>query len=235
MLPSSGGASPWRACCRMTSRPAAGTRRVAVHRFAQRRKPDDARSQPLRYALSPPFAVEPGSQFNYNGGLTQVMAAVLERPAARPRCTSSARTRCSSPGIHDSSGSVTWPACPRPPRAAAARTRCCQVRVALPARRPLERKAGAAGRLGRAFDPAARPLPAASGRRRRRRVRLWLLLVVLLLPHGSGLIEARIALGNGQQRIYVLPGLDMVVTISRWPLQRLHYRRYARSGYCATM
>src|SRR4030095_10569697 len=36
-------------------------------------------SDPLRYALSRPFAVDPGSDFNYNGGLTQVLAAVLVR------------------------------------------------------------------------------------------------------------------------------------------------------------
>ena len=35
--------------------------------------------QPLRYALSRPFRVDPGSDFNYNGGLTHVLAAVLER------------------------------------------------------------------------------------------------------------------------------------------------------------
>ena len=31
------------------------------------------------------------------------------------------------------------------------------------------------------------------------------------LPTPAGLIEARTAIGNGQQRIFVLPGLDMVV------------------------
>ena len=36
-------------------------------------------AHPLRYALSRPFAHDPGSEFNYNGGLTQVMAAVLVR------------------------------------------------------------------------------------------------------------------------------------------------------------
>src|SRR5687768_4585817 len=36
-------------------------------------------SLPLRYALSAPFALAPGEDFNYNGGLTHVMAAVIER------------------------------------------------------------------------------------------------------------------------------------------------------------
>ena len=37
--------------------------------------------------------------------------------------------------------------------------------------------------------------------------------MVLLLPDEGGLVEARTAVGNGQQRVFVLPGLDMVVTI----------------------
>jgi CubicO group peptidase (beta-lactamase class C family) len=32
-------------------------------------------------------------------------------------------------------------------------------------------------------------------------------------PTSAGLIEARTAVGNGQQRIFVLPGMDMVVTV----------------------
>jgi CubicO group peptidase (beta-lactamase class C family) len=32
-------------------------------------------------------------------------------------------------------------------------------------------------------------------------------------PTASELVEARTAVGNGQQRVFVLPGLDMVVTI----------------------
>ena len=32
-------------------------------------------------------------------------------------------------------------------------------------------------------------------------------------PTKAGLVEARTAVGNGQQRVFVLPGLDMVVTM----------------------
>ena len=35
--------------------------------------------QPLRYALARPFVNDPGTDFKYNGGLTQVVAAVLVR------------------------------------------------------------------------------------------------------------------------------------------------------------
>ena len=33
------------------------------------------------------------------------------------------------------------------------------------------------------------------------------------VPTAAGLIEARAAVGNGQQRVFVMPGLDMVVTV----------------------
>src|SRR5918995_755874 len=53
-------------------------------------------SQPLRYALAPRFVHEPGAEYNYNGGLTQVMAAVIER-ATRSSLEDFARTRLFAP------------------------------------------------------------------------------------------------------------------------------------------
>ncbi len=61
-------------------------------------------SAPLRYALSVPFALEPGADFTYNGGLTQVMAAVVERATKTP-IEDYARTKLFEPlGISD----VEW-------------------------------------------------------------------------------------------------------------------------------
>ena len=61
-------------------------------------------AKPLQYALSRPFAVDPGSDFNYNGGLTQVMAAVLVR-ATKTSLQEYARTKLFEPlGITD----VEW-------------------------------------------------------------------------------------------------------------------------------
>jgi CubicO group peptidase (beta-lactamase class C family) len=58
-------------------------------------------ARPLRYALSVPFAVDPGADFNYNGGLTQVMAAVIERATKTP-IEDYARTKLFEPlGITD--------------------------------------------------------------------------------------------------------------------------------------
>ena len=61
-------------------------------------------SQPLRYAPAAPFALDPGTAFNYNAGLTQVMAAVIERGTKIP-IEDYARTRLFEPlGITD----VEW-------------------------------------------------------------------------------------------------------------------------------
>src|SRR5687768_15577413 len=61
-------------------------------------------SEPLRYALSRSFKVDPGSDFNYNGGLTQVMAAVLVR-ASKTSLQDYARKKLFEPlGITD----VEW-------------------------------------------------------------------------------------------------------------------------------
>jgi len=40
--------------------------------------------RPLHYALSRPIVAKPGSVFRYNGGLTQAMAAVVQRAAKTP-------------------------------------------------------------------------------------------------------------------------------------------------------
>jgi CubicO group peptidase (beta-lactamase class C family) len=39
---------------------------------------------PIRFVLSRPVVAEAGTQFNYNGGLTQLLAAAVQRAAGRP-------------------------------------------------------------------------------------------------------------------------------------------------------
>jgi CubicO group peptidase (beta-lactamase class C family) len=171
-------------------------------------------SQPLRYALSRPFRVDPGSDFTYNGGLTQVMAAVIER-ATRTSLEDYARTQLFEPlGITD----VEWMGdlAGMPAAASGLRLRPRDLakfgslylhggrwngRQVIPAdwierstRRHFRFRprggADAGGEFGYAF--------------------FWW---YSCYPTAHGLIEARTAVGNGQQRIFVLPGLDMVVTI----------------------
>jgi|SRR5688572_5476944 len=68
------------------------------------RMPASMDDGPLRYALSRSFAHQPGAEFNYNGGLTHVLAAVLER-ATKVSLEDYARVRLFEPlGITD----VEW-------------------------------------------------------------------------------------------------------------------------------
>lgn len=171
-------------------------------------------SQPLRYALSRPFAVDPGSDFNYNGGLTHVLAAVLVR-ATKTSLQEYARTKLFEPlGITD----VEWMGdlAGMPAAASGLRLRARDVAkfgslylhggkwngkqvipaswIELSTRRQFRFRprtgADAGGEFGYGY--------------------FWW---YSCYPSTAGLIEARTAVGNGQQRIFVLLGLDMVVTI----------------------
>ena len=170
--------------------------------------------QPLRYALSRPFAVDPGSDYDYNGGLTQVMAAVLVR-ATGISLQEYARTKLFGPlGITD----VEWVGelAGMPSAASGLRLRA--------------RDLAKIGSLylnggkwnGRQIIPASwvelstrrqfrfRPRAGADAGGEFGYGYFWW---YNCYPSAAGLIEARTAVGNGQQRIFVLPGLNMVVTI----------------------
>jgi CubicO group peptidase (beta-lactamase class C family) len=171
-------------------------------------------AQPLRYALSRRFVVDPGSDFKYNGGLTHVLAAVLER-ATKTSIEDYARTKLFEPlGISD----VEWVGdlAGMPAAASGLRMRA--------------RDAAKFGSLflnggkwnGKQVVPNAwvelstrrhfsfrrRPGPDASGQ-----FGYGYFWWYSCYPTPAGLIEARTAVGNGQQRIFVLKELEMVVTI----------------------
>jgi CubicO group peptidase (beta-lactamase class C family) len=40
--------------------------------------------EPVRYVLSRPLVAQPGAEFNYSGGLSQLLAAIVQRSAGRP-------------------------------------------------------------------------------------------------------------------------------------------------------
>lgn len=171
-------------------------------------------AQPLRYALSRPFAFDPGAEFNYNGGLTQVLAAVLER-ATKMSLEDYARTKLFAPlGITD----VEWigDLAGMPAAASGLRLRARDLAkfgslflhdgkwngkqvipknwVELSTRRHFRFRPRAGIDAGGEFGYGY----------------FWW---YNCYPSSAGLIEARTAVGNGQQRVFVLPGLDMVVTI----------------------
>jgi CubicO group peptidase (beta-lactamase class C family) len=171
-------------------------------------------SQPLRFALSVPFALDPGADFNYNGGLTQVMAAVIERATKTP-IEDYARIHLFEPlGITE----VEWlgDLAGMPAAASGLRLRPRDLAkfgslylhggrwggkqvlpedwVALSTRRQFRFKPSTGADAGGAFGYGY----------------FWW---YNCYPTAAGLVEARTAVGNGNQRVFVLPGLDMVVTI----------------------
>jgi CubicO group peptidase (beta-lactamase class C family) len=170
--------------------------------------------EPLRYALSRPFAHEPGSEFTYNGGSTQVLAAVVSR-ATKTSLRDYARAVLFDPlGItrFEWLGDLAG----MPSAASGLRLRARDLakfgslylhggrwngKQVIPAdwverstRRHFQFRprtgADAGGEFGYSY--------------------FWW---YNCYPTPAGLVEARAAVGNGQQRVYVLPGLDMVVTI----------------------
>jgi CubicO group peptidase (beta-lactamase class C family) len=171
-------------------------------------------SQPLRYVLSRVFAADPGSEFNYNSGLSEAMAAVLERATANS-FQDYARAKLFDPlGIDTFEwlGNLAG----KPEAASGLRLRARDLAkfgslylhdgqwngaqvipadwVTLSTRRhfsfPPPSGADTGGEFGYAY--------------------YWW---YFCFPTTAGLIEARTAFGNGQQWIFVLPGVDMVVTM----------------------
>jgi CubicO group peptidase (beta-lactamase class C family) len=175
--------------------------------------------QPLRYALSRPFATNPGSDYKYNGGLTQVMAAVLVR-ATKSSLQEYARKKLFEPlGITD----VEWVGDLAGMPAAASGLRLGARDLAkfgslylhggkwngkqvIPASW-IELSTRRHFRFGP--SPARDRTGAGAGGEFGYGYFWW----YNCYPSAAGLIEARTAVGNGQQRIFVLPGLNMVVTI----------------------
>jgi CubicO group peptidase (beta-lactamase class C family) len=168
--------------------------------------------QPLRFVLSRPLVTEPGRVFNYNGGLPQAMASVIQRATKTPFLLY-ARERLFGPlGITD----VDW------------RGALGDLPSAASGLRLRPRDLAKFGSLylhggqwnGKQVVPAdwidlstrrhvhLSPPPSFEGE----------------LGYGYfwwyscrqtpvGLAEARVAMGNGEQRVIVYPGLNMAVTI----------------------
>ncbi|HXW06968.1 MAG TPA: serine hydrolase [Vicinamibacterales bacterium] len=170
--------------------------------------------EPLRYALSRPFAHEPGWEFTYNGGSTQALAAVVSRATNTP-LRDYARTVLFEPlGI----SRFEWlgDLAGMPSAASGLRLRARDLA-----------KFGSLYLHGGRWN-GKQVIPAdwveiSTRRHFRFRQRtgpdaggefgysyFWW---YNCYPSAAGLIETRAAVGNGQQRVYVLPGLDMVVTI----------------------
>lgn len=171
-------------------------------------------AQPLRYALARPFAVEPGSDFKYNGGLTQVLAAVLVR-ATKMSLQDYAKAKLFEPlGITD----VEWVGnlAGMPAAASGLRLRARDLAkfgsLFLNGGKWNGKQVISADWVDRStrrqfrFRPRTGP---DSGGEFGYGYFWW----YSCFPSPAGLIEARTAVGNGQQRIFVLPALNTSVTI----------------------
>lgn len=178
-------------------------------------------AQPLRYVLSRAFSSEPGTAFNYNGGLVQVMAAVIQRAVKMP-IEQYARTRLFAPlGID----TVEWAGklAGMPNAASGLRLRARDVTkfgsLYLHGGRwnglqvlPPEWVAQSTHRQFRFTSAAARDRTG-GGADADGAFGYAFFWWYSCYSTPRGLVEARTAVGNGQQRVFVLPGLDMVVTI----------------------
>jgi CubicO group peptidase (beta-lactamase class C family) len=178
-------------------------------------------AQPLRYVLSRPFTSAPGAAFNYNGGLVQVMAAVIERAVKMP-IQQYARTKLFVPlGID----TVEWVGdlAGMPNAASGLRLRARDLAkfgsLYLHGGRWNNRQVLQADWVAQSTRRQF-PFASATGRDRSGSGAegdgafgygyFWW---YSCYPTARGRVEARTAVGNGQQRVFVLPGLDMVVTI----------------------
>jgi len=72
--------------------------------------------EPLPHVLTRPLVAEPGQQFNYNGGLTQAMAAVVQRASKTPFQAYARERLLSRWASPTSSGWELWATCRRPRR-----------------------------------------------------------------------------------------------------------------------
>jgi CubicO group peptidase (beta-lactamase class C family) len=169
---------------------------------------------PLRYALSRPFVHEPGAEFNYNGGSTQVLAAVVARATKKPLRDYIRSVLLQPLGITEFEwlGDVAG----LPNAASGLRLRPRDLA-----------KFGSLYLHGGRWN-GKQVIPAdwvEQSTRRNFKFRprtgpdaggefgysyFWWYNCV---PTRAGLIEVRAAVGNGQQRVFVMPGLDMVVTV----------------------
>jgi CubicO group peptidase (beta-lactamase class C family) len=167
---------------------------------------------PLQYVLSRPMAMAPGSQFNYNSGLAEVAAAVVER-ATKTSLNDYARIKLFEPlGIshYEWVGNLAG----KPEAASGLRMRArdfakfasLYLHGGLWQRMQVLPHDWVEVSTHRSFRfPSAGTEDGESG--------YGYFWWYFCYPSKAGLVEVRTAFGNGQQWAFVMPGLDMAVTI----------------------
>lgn len=169
---------------------------------------------PMRYVLSRSFVAEPGAVWNYNGGLTQALGAIVQRASGQPLRDYAQAVLFEPLGITD----VEWMG------------NLAGVPSAASGLRLRPRDLAKIGSLylndGRWRDREVVPAAWVSESTRRHQALPRTMSVSAFGTHGysyqwwhtcyrtaTGTLESHTAAGNGQQRIYVIPELDLVVTV----------------------
>jgi CubicO group peptidase (beta-lactamase class C family) len=169
---------------------------------------------PMRYVLSRPFITEPGAVWNYNGGLTQALGTIVQRASGQPLRDYARAVLFEPLGITD----VEWMG------------NLAGVPSAASGLRLRPRDLAKVGSLylndGRWRDRQVVPAVWVSESTRRHQTLPRTMSVSAFGTHSyayqwwhtcyrtaTGILESHTAAGNGQQRIYVIRELDLVLTV----------------------
>jgi CubicO group peptidase (beta-lactamase class C family) len=169
-------------------------------------------SDPIRYVLSRPIVAEPGATWTYNGGLTQLLGAIVQRATGQPLREYARATLFEPLGVDD----IEWLGDLNGVPSAASGLRV----------RPRDLAKFGSLYLHEGQWRGRQIIPFGWVRESTRRHLPVRNPVSALGTHGygyqwwhncyrtgSGTFESPTAAGNGQQRIYVLPALRLVVTV----------------------
>lgn len=174
---------------------------------------------PYRYILARRLADPPGARFNYSGGATQLMAGILQKAAGKPLDEFAREALFAPLGIAD----VTWVKMPNGDVSAASGLRLTSRDLAKLGQLVLARGEWNGRRVVSADWIAPSATPQIEGAR----------LGILLHSHywwlGYSVIDGRrlpwtAGFGNGGQRLFIVPELDLVVVTTAGlynsPMQR---------------
>ena len=169
-------------------------------------------TDPMRYVLGRPFVAEPAAIWNYNGGLTQVLGTIVQRTSGQP-LEDYARAVLFSPlGIDD----VEWigDLAGVPSAASGLRLRPRDLAkigsLYLHGGKWRERQVVAAAWVGESTRRHVSLRPGVSAFGTHGYGYQWW---HTCYRTGWGTFQTHTAIGNGQQRIFIVPALDLVVTI----------------------
>ena len=170
------------------------------------------KAEPVRFVFDRPLAAKPGTQYNYNGGGTATLAELLTRERRQAPRRAGPRGAVRAARHHPLGVGSRFSRSPaRVRRAASAPARHGEARPTRARRRTLARSSAGARSVGGGLPAPADRHRAADAARRQRRARLRLPVVDREHELAGSSVVWSAALGNGGQRIFVVPALDLTV------------------------